>query len=229
MSDRELEEILINLNKGTQENIIQKKISEKVSFAAFWDTSPEKHLSTGRDFPKHCFLIQNDTNQFVSLVLDMGSDLHWITLPEYRRKGYLSKSLRDIILPYILANLDRNQQRITISKIGLETINFDSSVELAVSVGFEKSQEDESKVELIYTQKPNPTPLPEPQYKGISEDRLEFLMKKLNQASNIVYRIALELDFAYNDDSELESLGDDLYKEIWKLERFWDDWKSLNE
>ena len=77
------------------------------------------------------YLIKNDFNQIVGIVYDMGYDLHWYIIPRFRKLGYLTKILKQQILPYLL--LDEEYIVITICK---DYDFYEQSLSVAKNVGF---------------------------------------------------------------------------------------------
>ncbi len=86
--------------------------------------------------PYTFFFIKNKEGVCVGAVLDMNRDLHWVVLKKYRGQGFLTQSLQKVILPYICLRMDRDEQRVTISKNEIGILNYQKSKEVALSVGF---------------------------------------------------------------------------------------------
>lgn len=125
--------ILNKLNKNSnRKDVIRHSISPNVEFAHIW--TKENYNS---NIPYTFFLIKKDID-YVGAVLDMASDLHWVILPEYRKKGYLTNALRASILPYIFKHLNRDEQKISINIKAIGLKNYNSSLNSALKVGFVK-------------------------------------------------------------------------------------------
>lgn len=92
------------------------------------------------------YMIKNEKGKFVSAVLDMQPlDLHWYTLLQYRRKGYLKKALKNWIVPDLCEKYKKQETiKISIESYFLEEGKI--SLNLAKSIGFTQI----SKNELIY-------------------------------------------------------------------------------
>jgi hypothetical protein len=92
------------------------------------------------------YLIKNDFNQIVGIVYDMRDDLHWYIVPRFRKLGYLTKILKQQILPYIL--LDEGDIVITLDK---DYKFYEQSLSVAKNVGFnfisEKTDNNKNRIE----------------------------------------------------------------------------------
>jgi len=73
----------------------------------------------------------------------MINDLHWYMLPRFRKKGYLSKSLKSTILPYLFYEREEQEISIDIKKIGER--NYYSSKRVAELLGFKKIETGQQK------------------------------------------------------------------------------------
>jgi len=91
--------------------------------------------------PYSFYFIKNEDGIYVANVLDMSSDLHWFVDTKHRRKGYLTKALKEIILSHLFQ--DRNEQRITIDSSQISDKNSKASENVAISLGFKKVSEKE--------------------------------------------------------------------------------------
>ncbi|EAY31033.1 hypothetical protein [Microscilla marina] len=224
MTDQSLENLIRQLNSGNQENIILKQLTDNVYLAVVWDLPAGALTTLGIEYPHRFYFVKNETDQFVAAVFDMIQDLHWFTLPEYRGKGYLSGALRQTILDHLICCHQRSEQRITISKELLDSVNFEASGRLAGSVGFVKQGENE--FEVIHLYKPaNSIEFEEPDYKGLSEEQLQVIQQKINVAANIIARVNTELELAYGQEPEVKSvekLSKKVYSEMFRIEDFWD-------
>jgi hypothetical protein len=133
MTAKSITTIINGLNKNPNyRNCIKYSISNTVDLAHIWiENSICKHS------PKTFFLIKND-HEYVGAVVDMGTDLHWVVLPKYRKKGHLTKALKEAILPYIFIHLERENQTISIKGSEIGKKNFQHSLNTALQVGFSK-------------------------------------------------------------------------------------------
>lgn len=133
MTDKSIIQIINKLNRYPDfKGCIKVGIGKNVELGHIWiDNSIYKHS------PKTFFLIKND-NEYVGAVLDMKTDLHWVVLPKHRKKGHLTKALKEAILPYIFIQLERENQTISIKESEIGQKNFQHSLNTALQVGFSK-------------------------------------------------------------------------------------------
>jgi hypothetical protein len=124
----------INKNENYKK-CIKHSISNNVEFAHVWiEKSIYKHS------PKIFFLIKND-NEYVGAILDMMTDLHWVILPKYRKKGYLTNALNEAVIPYLFTCLEREELKITINQLEIGKENYENSSSTALNLGFKKVDE----------------------------------------------------------------------------------------
>lgn len=133
MSEALIISIINKLNRyPNYKQCIKHSISENVEFAHIWIENCRL-----KDSPKSFFLIKKD-NKYVGAVLDMITDLHWVILPKYRRKGYLTIALKEAIIPYLFSVVEKEELTISINKLQLSKENYDNSLNTALKVGFKK-------------------------------------------------------------------------------------------
>ena len=121
MNTRQICELLKRANNPIQEISFYQAIAGKYRCCCILAFRRcQRGGYTGFFGPEKLYLIKDVEGRYVGLVEDRGSsDLHWYTLPGYRRKGYLSTALREVILPHLFLN--RSEKMITIShKVGDE-------------------------------------------------------------------------------------------------------------
>lgn len=133
MSEETIISIINKLNRyPNYKKCIKHSISKNVELAHIWiENSIYKHS------PKTFFLIRNE-NEYVGAVLDMKIDLHWVTLPQHRRKGYLTTALKEAIIPYLFSVVEREELMISINELQIGKDNYDNSLNTALKVGFKK-------------------------------------------------------------------------------------------
>ena len=137
MTAKSITTIINGLNKNPNyKNCIKHSISNTVDLAHIWiRDSIYKHN------PQTFFLIKND-HEYVGAVLDMKTDLHWVVLPKHRKKGHLTKALKEAILPYIFIQLERENQTISIKESEIGQKNYLNSLNTALQVGFKTIDKD---------------------------------------------------------------------------------------
>lgn len=127
MTNQALEKLIDDLNDGDAQGLIFiNHLQENVYLGRVWTDLPK---GSSNNIPYYTvYFIKND-EKFIGAVLDMGSqDLHCFLKTEYRGKGIICNTLKDIILPHLFSE-DRVEQALT-----FETKEAAKSAELA---GFE--------------------------------------------------------------------------------------------
>lgn len=127
------------LNKGNDEYLDPiKDISSTVELMKLYGKPfSEVMESTDVTFPSTIYFIKDGGGVYVGGVLDLGElDLHWVILPERRKRGYLTKAMREYILPHIFQN--REIQIIEINGGGIDKENCAASTKVALALGFKE-------------------------------------------------------------------------------------------
>lgn len=178
----------LNRNPNSK-NIIRHSISDSVDLAHIWinDTFNEHR-------PKTFFLIKNEV-EFVGIVFDMVTDLHWTIKPKHRKKGYLTKALKEVILPYIFLNLERDEQIISIDESEIGKKNYINSSNLATTVGFEKI--DPKKFVLKLEDFDNSHNNLKFQYEGLSKNEIKNLKIEIQNVAMKAYRLNSKIEMAF--------------------------------
>ena len=181
MTDKYIIKLITNLNRNPNfKDCIKVSIGKNVELAHIWDNGG----SSNSHIPNTYFLIK-ENNKYVGAVLDMFNDLHWVILPKHRKNGHLSLALTQVILPHILEEMPRVEQKITIKHSELGKINYQNSLRVALRVGFK--QIDEENLVFEYNSLNEEDYQLEYQYKGLTEEafsktvnELQLLAKKIN-------------------------------------------------
>ena len=103
----------------------------KVLSNKFYSAKTNKFYS----IPLNFYFIKNFEGIIIGAVHIMESDFHWYVKNGHRKKGYLSKALKDVILPH-LNHLGVIIQRISINKLILSKRNCLNSMRVAENCGF---------------------------------------------------------------------------------------------
>lgn len=149
MTDKSLDKLINTLNRGQRkEHVFIRKLTDTVDLVKVFKDNPFIYDSINfNDLIPDTFYCIKNNNQYVGIVYDMCSDLHWFVKKEHRGNGYLTNALKQIILPFILQ--ERDEQRITISLYGIGRQNFEASKKVAVNVGFCLHSELNEKYEYV--------------------------------------------------------------------------------
>lgn len=218
---------LNNYNVDEAESLIYlKPLNDVVDFAKVWMKIPTKNdsMSSGDGFYK-VYFIKNDENIYVAAVLDMSRDLHWYVIPKHRKKGYLTKALKNAILPHLF--LSRDEQRITITEDKIGSTNFQASEKVALRIGFTKDSSDEyyisndDYIDYIPALDHN---------KSLSEERMNEIRNEINYVARTLWTLQneIEMNFGESDFSEnLEEMVHQIKSQTWKWEDFW--WQNKNQ
>jgi hypothetical protein len=176
MTEKSIIAILNGLNRNPNyRNCIKHSISKDVELAHIWiEKSIYKHS------PKTFFLIKKD-NEYVGAVLDMETDLHWVILPQHRRKGYLTTALKKAIIPYLFNNTEREELNISINELEIGKENYDNSLSTALKVGFKKVDDTTFILEQNDFDFSNENL--DIKYKGLEDDEIEDICKELKDVA----------------------------------------------
>ncbi|XLS29203.1 hypothetical protein ACJD0Z_18650 [Flavobacteriaceae bacterium M23B6Z8] len=206
MKEEEIKSYLDRLNYDNfEETIFLRPLNKYVDLARLWNNEPKLEDPFEHAVPSYkFFFIKNENEKFVGAVLDMERNLHWYILEEERKKGYLTKSLKETILPYLF--YIREKQRITIESSSGE-LNYMNSRKVAESVGFVPTNETETEFELDKKAFDWSNENLNEQNGTISKSRLEELRKRIVLSSKELLRVSDELLMTYDDDKQLRELA----------------------
>lgn len=228
MTEREIRKYIDRLNKGKgQESIFTRSISETVEVAKVWFEQPKTSDSVIGNFsPYRFFFIKNTLGIYIGAVLDMDSDLHWYIIPKERKQGYLTKSLKETILPYLF--YERENQRVTIGE-GIGEKNCNNSKKVALNLGFKSNNLEQSEFLLNKSEFDWGSENLNESVKVIGDERIEILRKRISYASKILLKISDELQMAYDDDKELSQVSEEVNKYTWKIEDLMWEYERANK
>lgn len=224
MTDQEIYQYIELLNNGNAiESILIRTLGEHVDLAKVWNILPEPDDDVRMDFFSYrFFFIRNESNEYVGGIFDMEQDLHWYIVPEHRKKGHLTKALQEVVLPYLLDELERDSQKVTIQHGSIGSDNYKSSIKVAQNVGFvpytggtdtyilNRENFDWNNVKIYE------------EYTLIEETRIEELKKRAHYAFKVLYKIKDEIEMAgiWDPDFE-ESIRKLRYFPMNLEDRFW--------
>jgi hypothetical protein len=211
VSEKELNRILNGLNKNiakTKKLMFIRPLSESVDYAKFWDEEPQTQLKKySCSIPNKCYLIKDGNKNYVGIVLDMSHDLHWYIKKEYRGKGYLSKTLKEIILPHLLDI--REEQQITISKNTVGKKIFTASEKVALSNGFKLIKvENDKHFYCLKREELIEHPIIEGSNTLMSEERMIELKRTFSFMAHKLKMIEAEIELHTDDLGFSEDIGD---------------------
>ncbi|WP_271785388.1 GNAT family protein [Aquimarina algiphila] len=216
MTEKEIRKYIDRLNnKKVQESIFIRPISETIVIGKVWCEQPKENDSISNSSSYRFFFIKNNLGVYVSAVLDMNSDLHWYVIPEERKKGLLTKALKETILPYIF--YEREEQRITV-KLEIGEKNYANSKNVALKLGFNSLNETQTEFLLKKSEFDWSFENLNEQNSRIGNERIQVLRKRVNYASQILRKVSDELLMAYEDDNELLELSKEVKSHTWKIE-----------
>lgn len=191
LTDKYIIQLLNKLNRfPNYKECVKAGISKNVELAHIW----YKEGFSDSHVPYTYFLIK-DNNKYIGAVLDMTHDLHWVVLPKHRKKGYLSKALKHVILPYLLEETDRFEQKITIKRNEIGETNYQNSLKVALNIGFK--QIDEENLVFDYNSLDEDEYQLDFQYKGLPQKELEFEINELQKIGKRLNKISSKIEFAF--------------------------------
>lgn len=202
-------------NKKGQESIFVRPISETVEIGKVWCELPKENDSVSNSSSYRFFFIKNNMGIYVSAVLDMNSDLHWYVIPAERKKGLLTKALKETILPYVF--YEREEQRISV-KLEIGEENYRNSKSVALNLGFSPTNDEQTEFLLKKSEFDWSFENINEQNSRIGNERIQILRKRVNYASKIIRKVSDELLMAYADDSDLLEMEREIKSFTWKIE-----------
>jgi len=221
MTEKDIRKYINRLNSGKgQESIFTRPISRTVEISKVWPAQPKSTdpIIGGFIVSYRFFFIKNTVGNYIGAILDMNSDLHWYIKPNQRKKGHLTKALREAVLPFLF-NSEREKQLITIQK-GIGKENYSNSKNVALKLGFKPINVEETKFELKESDFNWDYENIIDQIKPMSSERIEQLIKKVSYASKILSKVSDELKIAYNEDKGLSRASLKVNGCVWKIEDF---------
>lgn len=196
MTEKQIIKLLHILNRiPNYKECVKVEISNNVEFAHIW----EKENFSNSYIPYTYFLIKDD-NKYIGAVLDMTHDLHWVVLPKHRKKGHLSKALKQVILPYLLEETDRLEQKISINRNQIGEANYQNSLRVALNIGFK--QIDEINLVFDYNSLDEDEYQLDFQYKGLPEEEFNNCINQLQKLAKQINVIGSKIELGYGKDLE---------------------------
>ena len=220
MTDQFLKSLLQKLNADETDNLIHlRPLSRSVSFAKVWVRKAEEQKGLNDfDGPYNFYFIKNEEGIYVANIVDMRTDLHWYVEEKFRGHGYLTKTLKEVILYHLFQS--RNEQRITINQDAIGDENFKASENVALSVGFKKInkeyllQDTNYQIEN-YIDGDNTV---------MSEEKVDSLKKRIKRLAQSLSMIQTEIEMTLGMVDFVEELGETattLNKQAFDLKEIW--------
>lgn len=193
MKSNQIEKLISNLNKiNADVSCLRKQISYGIEIAKVWNLEEDNNSTP------HTFYLIKNKEEYVAAILVMSQDLHWFVHPKHSGKGYLSKALKEVILPYIFDVLEQEEQKITINKFEIGIDNYRSSEKVALSVGFKKIDDinfvikasdvkESFKSEAIV-------------YNGLNDLEIKNIENELTSIAKRLYQLHTKIEYAYDCD-----------------------------
>ncbi len=229
MHEKTIKKYIEKLNRGRTNNLIFiRPLSSNVDYSKLWDAEPKPNGGSTLP-PETIYFIKDEFGKYIGAVIDMQRDLHWFLLPKFRKLKIMSSALRKTILPHLFQ--DREVQRVTIDIHSIGGKNFAASEKLALSVGFNKSNEVDGKSEYtMEAQAYNDAHYIEGQNTEISKERLKALQNKLKYLARSLWLVQTEVEMLMGDEEfaeDLKELVDLLYRKSIRMEDAW--WNSKKD
>lgn len=196
MTDKYIIQLINKLNRfPNHKDCVKVGIGKNVELAHIWykDGFSDSHI------PYTYFLIK-ENEKYVGAVLDMTNDLHWVILPKHRKKGHLSKALKQVILPHILEEMPRIEQKISIKRNEIGETNYQNSLKVALSVGFK--QIDDVNLVFDYNAIDDEEYCLDYMYKGLTKDELDKQINELQSIAESLNKINSTIEFAFGKQIE---------------------------
>lgn len=208
MTENDLKRFINELNKNNaEEYIFLRPLTTAVDFATVWDHTIHPLTKVKSLLPPNSFyFIKNADGYYVAAVSDMSYDLHWFVLPKYRGKGYLTNSLKSVILPHLFQD-NRSEQRITIDKSTIGEKNYSASLKVAKALGFIQTSNWAGKTELKISNS-DFTGLPYIAGKNttIPEERIKIIIARAKEIGKELFKIESELEMKIGFPDEIEEI-----------------------
>ena len=207
MTANDIKKYIDKLNtKEETETIFLRKINESVQLARVWENEPKINDDFGITIPSYrFFFIKAPSGKYIGAVLDMNQDLHYFVLEEERKKGALTKALREAIIPYLFYD-GRTKQRITIDR-GIGDENYTNSKRVAIRLGFIPKNEEETIFELTQDDFDWSYENFEEENSEILPERIKELKRRVLLAYRNLLKVSDELLMAYDDDKDLRDIA----------------------
>ena len=211
MTEKEIHKYIVRLNNlKPVKTIFKRKISPTVEIAKVWKNRPKRSDKIQTDFrPYFFFFIKNERQEYIGAVYDMEDNLHWYVLPKYRKKGYLTKALKEAIIPYIF-DYRREDSKIQIS-ISASESSYSDSVNVAKSLNFKQVDQCGLTFELHENDFDFSNSKLIVENQKMSKDHMEELVKNFQFHYRSLLMISNELEMTFDYETLSEHLSNIKY------------------
>lgn len=197
MTEKYIIQLIHKLNRfPNYKECVKLGIGKNVELAHIWYQSgfSDSHV------PYTYFLIKDNDDKYIGAVLDMTHDLHWVVLPKHRKKGHLTKALKQVILPYLLEETVRFEQKISIKRNEIGETNYQNSLRVALKVGFK--QIDEESLVFDYDSLDEEEYQLDFQYNGLSEVEFNTCINQLQKLAKQINIIGSKIELGFSKSLE---------------------------
>lgn len=221
MTNYKLNSFLKQLNSGKMDLIHLRPLSAAVDYAKVWYYTKRRKKWSYPFGPDPVYFIKDAAGNYVAAIYDMGYDLHWYVSSKHRKKGYLTTAMKDIILPHLFQT--KNEQRITISSMKLSKENHKASLRVALSFGFQPTDDDTYVLKSEQYQKQG---FIAGENLGMEMERVKQLQKQIRFLTSSMKMIHTEIEMKLGNSKHSEKLllYADEYSdaEIWIEDAYWE-------
>lgn len=119
MKTKDIESLVDRLNsKNTDPLIFLSSLTDTIEIAKVWHSLPKG--DTENEKSQTFYVVKNDKGVYVAAVMDMKSDLHFFVKKKYRKQGFLTRAMKQVVFPHLYQG-GRERQSITFrdSQIGI--------------------------------------------------------------------------------------------------------------
>ncbi|MBG8555008.1 GNAT family N-acetyltransferase [Hymenobacter guriensis] len=235
MNDETLARLIYRANGAYgQEVLVERPLTETISWGRIWLQAPQPDESDLLTPNYYAYLIRDQAQRCVGLVIDHGEkDLHVYVPPHRRGRGLMSQALREVILPHLLGRGDRTEQLITISR-NYGQATFEAAARAARAAGFEPLELGEQAEENTLTLRYRPAeadalPWIEGRNTLPTMERVGQLRRQLAYLASRLQLIGAEVELQLGDEvltddianltREVQDLGERIETATWAVAR----------
>lgn len=229
MRTKQFQSLLNRLNKKDKhKDIFLSPLSKDVDYGKYWDKLPNQTTPpTSGDGPYSFYFIKNEDGKYISVVLDMHHDLHWYVSQKHRKRGSLTNAMKLTIIPDLACR--RKSQWISIDPQMLTEEEVEASKSVAINLGFVFKDSGDKGFMYELDLRGQKKRSGKYKHKGMEEERIEELTKKINYLSRSLWLIETEVTAAFGNSAyseKLINLVDEIKRHTYRLEDIYYDFKN---